>query len=205
MHTTMFLYDSNFKLVEQTVEQEQTEQIVELPQITQTQNVKKNEETTKVVQQEKVAETPVVKTVQKQTPTVSKTVAVSKKTETPQTEKEQTEEIQWNIWRSNLQNQIMKELQMPSIPQGVIFKFTFDLDKYGKISNIQTWSVNPSYTVYAVQYIAPTIKSMQGRSILNFPIGSTRVTTNVVGGFKITSQEKLSTPKDFNDTEVVKK
>ena len=58
----------------------------------------------------------------------------------------QEEEIAWNIWRSNLQNQIMKDVRLPIIPNGIIFKFTFDVDKFGKVSNVQTWSTTPSYT-----------------------------------------------------------
>ena len=115
----------------------------------------------------------------------------------------QEEEIAWNIWRSNLQNQIMKDVRLPIIPNGIIFKFTFDVDKFGKITNVQTWSTTPSYTPYAVQYIAPVIRSYQGKSILNFPTGSNRTTTKVTGGWRISSSTKYSTPNDYNDTEKV--
>ena len=115
----------------------------------------------------------------------------------------QEEEIAWNIWRSNLQNQIMKDVRLPIIPNGIIFKFTFDVDKFGKVSNVQTWSTTPSYTPYAIQYIAPVIRSYQGRSILNFPTGSNRTTTKVTGGWRISTNTKYSTPNDYNDTEKV--
>ena len=82
---------------------------------------------------------------------------------------QQEELIAWNIWRSNLQNKIMQDVKMPIVPNGTIFKFTFSVDKYGKISNVQTWSTTPQYTPYAIQYIAPVIRSYQGRSILSFP------------------------------------
>ena len=113
------------------------------------------------------------------------------------------EEIAWNIWRSNLQNQIMKDVRLPIIPNGIVFKFTFDVDKYGKVSNVQTWSTTPSYTPYAVQYVAPLIRSYQGKSILNFPEGSNRITTKVTGGWRIAANTKYSTPNDYNDTEKV--
>ena len=41
----------------------------------------------------------------------------------PKTLTEQEEEIEWNKWRSNLQNQIMKDVKLPIIPQGTVFKF----------------------------------------------------------------------------------
>ena len=116
---------------------------------------------------------------------------------------QQEEEIAWNVWRSNLQNQIMQDVRMPALPNGIIFKFTFDVDKFGKISNIYTYSDNPAYTPYAIQYIAPVIRSYQGKSILNFPEGSSRTSTVFKGGWKISSSERLSTPKDYNDYEKV--
>ena len=114
----------------------------------------------------------------------------------------QEEEIAWQIWRSNLQNKIMQDAKLPNVPQGTIFKFTFDVDKYGKVSNIHTSCTNnPQYTPYAIQYIAPVIRAYQGRSILNFPQGSQRVTTSFVGSFKVSNSSKYSTAGDYNDTE----
>lgn len=115
----------------------------------------------------------------------------------------QEEEIAWNRWRSNLQNQIMKDSRLPIVPNGTVFKFSFTVDKYGKVTNVKTWSTNPAYTPYAIQYIAPAIRSYQGRSILNFPQGSNRVITDVTGGWKISATAKYSTPQDYNDIEKV--
>lgn len=117
----------------------------------------------------------------------------------------QQEEIAWNRWRSNLQNQIMKDVNMPVVPNGVIFKFTFDVDKYGKVSNVQTWSETKAYTPYAIQFIAPVIRSYQGHSILNFPTGSKRVTTHFEGAWRVSSASKYSTPDDYNDIEKIRK
>lgn len=115
----------------------------------------------------------------------------------------QEEEIAWNKWRSNLQNQIMKDSKLPNMPNGTVFKFSFTVDKYGKVTNVKTWSTTSQYTPYAIQYIAPAIRSYQGHSILNFPTGSSRVTTDVTGGWKISTSAKYSTPQDFNDIEKV--
>lgn len=115
----------------------------------------------------------------------------------------QEEEIAWNRWRSNLQNQIMRDAKLPNVPNGVVFKFSFTVDKYGKVTNVKTWSTTAQYTPYAIQYIAPVIRSYQGHSILNFPAGSSRVITDVTGGWKISTNAKFSTPQDYNDIEKV--
>ena len=115
----------------------------------------------------------------------------------------QEEEIAWNVWRSNLQNKIMRESRLPNIPIGVVFKVSFDVDKYGKITNLQTWSTDSRYTPYAIEFVAPVIKSFQGKPILNFPQGSQRTKTTFTGSWKIAATAKYSKPDDYNDTERV--
>ena len=139
------------------------------------------------------------------TTVVNKPATQTVTTPTPQVKvlTAQEEEIAWNKWRSNLQNQIMKDSRLPIVPNGTVFKFSFTVDKYGKVTNVKTWSTNSAYTPYAIQYIAPAIRSYQGRSILNFPAGSNRVITDVTGGWKISSTSKYSTPQDYNDIEKV--
>ncbi len=152
---------------------------------------KQEQQTQTVIKQEQPPKPQIVKTTQTQT--------------APKVLTQREEEIAWNVWRSNLQNQIMQDVRMPALPNGIIFKFTFDVDKFGKISNIYTYSDNPAYTPYAIQYIAPVIRSYQGKSILNFPQGSTRTSTVFKGGWRISASERLSTPKDYNDYEKVTK
>ena len=113
------------------------------------------------------------------------------------------EEIAWNVWRSNLQNKIMRDSRLPNIPIGTVFKVSFDVDKYGKITNLQTWSPDSRYTPYAIEYVAPVIKSFQGKPILDFPQGSQRTKTTFTGSWKIAQTSKYSTPGDYNDTERV--
>ena len=115
------------------------------------------------------------------------------------------EEIAWNIWHSNLTNQVMRDVNLPKVPNGTIFRFKFTVDKYGKITNLQTWSDNSKYTPYAIQYIAPVIRSYQGRSILNFPVGSARVTNVAQSAWKISNTTRYSTPNDFDDVEKIKR
>ena len=65
---------------------------------------------------------------------------------------------------------------------------------------------NPSnYTPHAIQYIAPVIRSYQGRDILNFPEGTQRTSTQVTGKWRISNTERYSTPQDYNDIEKVTK
>ncbi len=118
---------------------------------------------------------------------------------------QQEENIAWNIWRSNLQNKIMQDTKLPSIPNGVIFKFSFTVDSTGRVSNVQTWSETQGYTPYAIQYIAPVIRSYQGRSILTFPEGTARTSTEVKGGWRISQNERYSSPTDYNDIEWVRR
>jgi hypothetical protein len=133
-------------------------------------------------------------------------VTVKKPEETkPAKLTQQEETIAWNTWRSNLQNQIMMDTKMPNLPNGTVFQFSFTVDKYGKITNVHTGANPSTYTPYAIQYIAPVIRSYQGRSILNFPEGTARTTTEVTGKWKISQNERYSTPADFNDVEKVLK
>ncbi|MCQ2957781.1 MAG: hypothetical protein MJ180_02640 [Candidatus Gastranaerophilales bacterium] len=194
--------------VNNQVQQEQTtkKQVAQVPKkvvTTAQKTTVKTQPQTKVVQ--KVQPQQQTQQVQKTAQQPQKTVQTTVQKPVQKTLTPTQEEIEWNKWRSNLQNQIMSDVRLPIIPMGTVFKFSFDVDKYGKVSNVQTWSLTPAYTPYAIQNIAPVIRSYQGRSILNFPVGSNRVTTKVEGGWKISNRSKYSSASDFNDTEVIKK
>ena len=169
-------------------------------QKTETKPVKKVIEDTKVQKIDKPS-------VKQEQVTVAQTT-IPKKVQKPEPQKTLTEKeelVAWNIWRSNLQNKIMQDTKLPLLPNGIVFRFSFSVDRFGKVSNLQVWSDTPNYTPYAIQYIAPVIRSYQGHSILNFPLGTARISTVVKGGWKISSNEKFSTPQDYNDIEKVKK
>jgi len=139
---------------------------------------------------------------------IKKTEKIVEKTvETPTTTKVLTEEeeiIAWNKWRSDLQNKLMRDSKI-SAPIGTTFEFSFTVDKFGTISNLKTWSSNPSYTPLAVRVIKPLLLSYQQTAILNFPTGSKRVITNVNGGFTMARSSRFSSPSDYNDYERVTK
>lgn len=128
----------------------------------------------------------------------------SEKTETPKFLTEEEEIIAWNKWRSDLQNKLMSDSKIAA-PIGTTFAFSFTVDKFGTISNLKTWSTNPSYTPLAVRVIKPLLLSYQKTAILNFPIGSKRVITNVDGGFTMARSSRYSSPSDYNDYERVTK
>lgn len=117
---------------------------------------------------------------------------------------EEEEIIAWNKWRSDLQNKLMKDSKIAA-PIGTSFEFSFTVDKFGTISNLKTWSSNPSYTPLAVRVIKPLLLSYQKTAILNFPTGSKRVITNVNGGFTMARSSRYSSPSDYNDYERVTK
>lgn len=159
-------------------------------------------------QTEKTPEkTETVQTVKQETKPVveQKTVKLPAVHSSTTAQAEQEELLLWNKWRSDLQNSIMRDTNLPPIPNGTIFRFQFDVDKYGKITNITAWSDTPAYTPYAVNYITPVIRTYQGRSILNFPKGSTRFKTTMVGGWKISNKSVYSSPSDYSDVERIKK
>lgn len=217
------IYDSDYKIVESAPK---VETVKNIP--TQT-NTPKAEKVTTKIQNETKKSTSINKVAQitKKQPATTQTNSVKNETKTitlpqsiqkivknetePQREvvqiQQETEEelILWNKWRSNLQNSIMNDVDLPYIQEGTIFRFSFEVDKYGKITNIKTWSLTPKYTPYAIQYIAPVIRSYQGRSILEFPTGSNRFSTIVEGGWRISKVTKYSTPDDYKDTEKVTK
>ena len=146
-----------------------------------------------------------VQTTQNKLPQTQTTVQTAPVQTTVKVLTAQEEEIAWNVWRSNLQNKIMRDSKLPVIPMGTVFMVSFDVDKYGKITNLQTWSTDSRYTPYAIEFVAPVIKSYQGKPILEFPRGSQRTKTTFTGKWKIASTAKYSTPNDYNDTERVVK
>lgn len=116
---------------------------------------------------------------------------------------EHEETIVWNKWRSDLQNKVMKDTNIGA-PKGTGFRFSFTVDKFGNMSNINVWSTNPVYTDLAVRVIKPVLQSYQHQPILKFPAGTKRTITNVTGGFVMSSYTQYSKPSDFSDVEKVK-
>ncbi len=154
--------------------------------------VMKNAQAPKVVEKEK----PPTQSKIEQKPTqITKNIAVESK---PLTEEEEI--IVWNKWRSDLQNQVMKDSKIAA-PYGTTFNFSFTVDKNGNISNINTWSDNDMYTPMAKRVIKPILTSYQHTAILKFPARTKRTIVNVNGGFTMSNTERYSTPNDYSDYE----
>ncbi len=182
--------------------QTQTTTTAQLPQSVK--NIVSGTEKPQQKQEETIKKEEPVKTVLpniQPTKTPEQIVQEADKEDRPLTEQEEI--IVWNIWRSNLQNQIMRDTQI-SAPLGTTFKFSFTVDKKGRISNLKTWASPSAYNTVAINYLKPLIQSYQGQPILNFPSRTKRVITNVTGGFVISTEDKFSTPGDFSDIEKIK-
>lgn len=117
---------------------------------------------------------------------------------------EQEEIIAWNKWRANFQNTVMRNSNNIAAPLGTVFMYSCIVDKYGNISNINTWSTNPSYTPAAKSSVKPAIVEMQRTSALDFPRGTRRTSTIVAGSFIMSTSDRYATPGDYSDYERVK-
>lgn len=204
MHKNLFIYNSDYDAVKQTIKTQKSDKLPTIKTIT----TKNNTDNKTDIKKSKEKQKQTINNNTETNSTVTTPKTITKKQENnikSNTTAKINEKIQWNIWHSNIQNQIMKETTLPPIPKGTIFKFSFNVDKYGRISNIQTYSETPMYTPYAIENIAPVIRSLQGRQILEFPKGSNRTITTFTGGWKITEKAKYSTPQDFQDTEIINK
>lgn len=114
---------------------------------------------------------------------------------------EQEEIIAWNKWRSNVQNQIMRNSNIEYAPLGTMFTFNFVVDKFGNVSNIKVNCSNPNYMDVARNNVKTAISKLQKQPILNFPKGTQRKSTVVQGYFFIGLEERYSTPNNFPDFE----
>ena len=114
---------------------------------------------------------------------------------------EQEEIIAWNKWRSNVQNQIMRNSNIEYAPLGTMLTFNFVVDKFGNVSNIKVDCSNPNYMDVARNNVKTAISKLQKQPILNFPKGTQRKSTVVQGYFFIGLEERYSTPNNFSDFE----
>ncbi|MCI1273409.1 MAG: hypothetical protein LKG27_03125 [Clostridiaceae bacterium] len=117
---------------------------------------------------------------------------------------DQEEIIAWNKWRANFQNAVMQNSGNIAAPLGTVFMFSCIVDKYGNISNINTWSTASEYTPISKRYVKPAIAGLQRSSVLNFPRGTRRTSTIVAGSFVMSTADRYASPNDYSDYERVK-
>lgn len=167
------------------------------PKTTQTSKTTQPKTTQTVTTQPKTVQQPPQKTVEQ------KPVQQPKSSSNPYMT-EQEEIIAWNIWRSNIQNTIMKNsTDAARAPLGTTYSFTFIVDKFGNVSNIKVECNNPDYMHLARNSVKPAISALQKKPILNFPKGTKRTSTVFTGYFMIGVTESYSTPANYSDYEKV--
>ncbi len=116
---------------------------------------------------------------------------------------EEEEIIAWNKWRSDILNKVMVSSNIEYAPLGTIFAYSFKVDKFKNVSNIQVQSLQPDQNSLAQKNIKPAIQKLNRNSILEFPKGTERASTVAEGVFVIGTQSRFSTPNDFADYERV--
>lgn len=106
----------------------------------------------------------------------------------------------WNIWRSNIQNQIMKDVNIDYAPLGIICSFSFLVDKNGNISDISV-KCPKEYEKYLKSNVEKAIQNLEHKPILNFPADTQRTSTVFQGMFATWKEARYSTPAHFHDCE----
>lgn len=188
---------SQMELLQRVLKNSENAQVVKQPTETKTTKTVK-------VEEPKTTQPKTVQTPPKQEPVQQKTVQTQKpKSSTNPYMTAEEEIIAWNIWRSNIQNQIMRDSNIDFAPLGTVFMFSFVVDKFGNISNIKVECSHPSFMDVARNNVKPAIMRMQKKPILNFPKGTQRTSTVVTGLFLIGTQERYSTPDNYSDYERV--
>lgn len=191
---------SQIELLQRVMKNSENSAVVKHPEESKTTKYV-NTDTPKTTTQTKTVETPKTPT-QTQTKTVQTTPTQPKSSSNPYMTEEE-EIIAWNVWRSNIQNQIMKDSNIDFAPYGTVFTFTFIVDKFGNVSNIKVECSHPSFMDVARNNVKPAISNLQKKPILNFPRGTKRTSTVVQGMFLIGTQTRYSTPDNYSDYERV--
>lgn len=115
--------------------------------------------------------------------------------------------VDWSRWKSNFVNRILDDSvyisELDSYPNGAFFYYSFNVDSYGSISNINVRSVYLSDE--DKQLVKNLIKSYAHKPITKFPPKSKRRSAKVSAIMMLSNSEtNYSKPSDFNDTERVK-
>lgn len=110
------------------------------------------------------------------------------------------EELEWNKWRSNIQNKLMDDAEVMGF-YGDWFMFSFEVNNSRKIGKIFIYASNKDR--FSINSIDKSIKNLQGKDILEFPKGTQRKSVTFEGGFIIDNTIRYSRPEDYNDYEQV--
>lgn len=115
-------------------------------------------------------------------------------------------DIDWNTWKSNFINQIIDDsMYIKSLDNydiGSWFYYSFNVDKYGRISDITVKSMYLSSI--DKDRIRKLIKSYEYEDITVFPANTRKTTAKVDAVVMLGNSEKKARPSDFNENEQVK-
>lgn len=115
-------------------------------------------------------------------------------------------DIDWNTWKSNFINQIIDDsMYIKSLDNydiGSWFYYSFNVDKYGRISDITVKSMYLSSI--DKDRIRKLIKSYEYKDITVFPANTRKTTAKVDAVVMLGNSEKKARPSDFNENEQVK-
>ncbi len=120
------------------------------------------------------------------------------------------EKIVWNKWRADICNTISNnslETQSYQLKKGVMFKYSFNVDKNRHVSDINVRLVRgsaDSVTDDSIKDISRTIRSLEGKNILEFPKGTQRTAVKVNGGIEMADYDSSLTPGNFSDIESIR-
>lgn len=115
-------------------------------------------------------------------------------------------DIDWNTWKSTFINQIIDDSMyihsLDSYELGSWFYYSFNVDKYGRISNITVRSMQLSSI--DKERIRNLIKSYEYKDITVFPANTQKTTAKVDAVVMLGNNEKKARPTDFNENEQIK-
>lgn len=117
--------------------------------------------------------------------------------------------IVWNKWRADICNTISDnslETQVYKLKKGVLFKYSFTVDRNRHISNIKVSLARGLFDPVvqeSIQDIHKTIRSLEGKPIIEFPKGSRRTSVKVEGGIEMSDYDASVNPGNFSDIESV--
>ncbi|MCM1004182.1 MAG: hypothetical protein NC408_07560 [Candidatus Gastranaerophilales bacterium] len=120
------------------------------------------------------------------------------------------EKIVWNKWRADICNTISNnslETQSYQLKKGVMFKYSFSVDKNRHITDINVRLVrgaSDNITLDSIKDINRTIRSLEGKNILEFPKGTQRTVVKVNGGIEMADYDSSLTPGNFSDIESIR-
>ena len=113
------------------------------------------------------------------------------------------EVIAWNVWRSELQNQIMIESAIEA-PVGTLISFSFDVSADGRISGLKYSCSSRKYADEAKADMIRVLEKLEYTDILKFPENTKRLNVKFKGAFMLDYSTSFSKPSDYSDYEKVR-